>query len=884
MLHICRKYKGTISVFLTLILIPTFIFGGVLVDGSRILGAKNIVSGAGDLAMNAALSDYQAELNDTYGLLAMASTPEEVNDILQDFFEVSLNAAGVSHEDFNKALVYLELTGDGFNASAVPQTQIYETEVIKQEILEYMKYRAPATLIEREIIERLTEEDSPLENVEKEKAAVDGELQFESELDDAQELMDNIKEQTDKLEKIYKQIKDEAGLNAMLEDTEEIYRDRITVLAVAYARMQNCSESAEGDTEGLMKKMVDLSCDVGTIDASSAANIIQMIIVHNGMKNKDPDDILEGIPEDSEEYEEKENLIKDYENACGVMSEGIENTREQLDEAVKQVYQELNGQRTLAVDGEKCCETALKNLDELEAEFEKLHGKYDTWKNAVDALPDGESKSQYQANIDEVSVFFESENGIGSLREKLTNDQTFYNQVWTQLDTVTFGGSKLDQDIKTGSNVSGKASGYAGGIKSAEDIKSAANSLMGEYVSTHMSVGENIDVSDDELVVLLREKYCKYEESNKAEAKEKAKVCEDALEDQTKELEEVMESEDVEDININDIGQGDLPSNWLGISAYSGADTAGKIETKGGIESKSKRKNMTESGSGNLNKNNSKLADISNLGDLIGTGAEYMIEPVYLTEYAVDMFSNYTTGLGDEEASTESLSGDDLTDNALYRAEVEYILWGSPHTRNNLAITKAVLFAIHFVFNMGFAFTNSEIKTWALGVAALFPCGALAKTAIKCTLQTLTATIQTVKDVKLLVAGKQVAPMKIGSSHGDGIWDTWPPEGLAVEGEEDTGITLDYEDYLWIFICVGMFIPGTQKEMLARTADCIELNMTDSKSDNDNSLHEMSTMLELETDVSVNTFFIPKLSNEGYDVGTIDEDTFTIHYHGIQGY
>ena len=63
MLKICEKNKGAISVFLTLILLPTFIFGGVIIDGSRILGAKNIISGAGDLAMNGALSNYHEELN-----------------------------------------------------------------------------------------------------------------------------------------------------------------------------------------------------------------------------------------------------------------------------------------------------------------------------------------------------------------------------------------------------------------------------------------------------------------------------------------------------------------------------------------------------------------------------------------------------------------------------------------------------------------------------------------------------------------------------------------------------------------------------------------------------------------------------------------------------
>ena len=81
MVNFCTKHKGTIAVFLTLILVPTFIFSGVMIDGSRILASKNMISGAGDLAMNAALSNYNKKLNETYGLLAMANTAEEVESI-----------------------------------------------------------------------------------------------------------------------------------------------------------------------------------------------------------------------------------------------------------------------------------------------------------------------------------------------------------------------------------------------------------------------------------------------------------------------------------------------------------------------------------------------------------------------------------------------------------------------------------------------------------------------------------------------------------------------------------------------------------------------------------------------------------------------------------
>ena len=160
MINFCKRCEGTIAVFLTLILIPTFIFSGVMVDGSRIMASKNLVSGAGDLAMNAALSNYHEELNEVYGLLAMANTPQEIESIMKDCFETSLNASGVSREDFSKALVYLELTEGGFSASSLVDTEIYQTEVFKQEVLEYMKYRAPVTLVDRAVKDKVGDRKS----------------------------------------------------------------------------------------------------------------------------------------------------------------------------------------------------------------------------------------------------------------------------------------------------------------------------------------------------------------------------------------------------------------------------------------------------------------------------------------------------------------------------------------------------------------------------------------------------------------------------------------------------------------------------------------------------------------------------------------------------
>ncbi|MDE6202865.1 MAG: hypothetical protein K2G19_05245, partial [Lachnospiraceae bacterium] len=79
------------------------------------------------------------------------------------------------------------------------------------------------------------------------------------------------------------------------------------------------------------------------------------------------------------------------------------------------------------------------------------------------------------------------------------------------------------------------------------------------------------------------------------------------------------------------------------------------------------------------------------------------------------------------------------------------------------------------------------------------------------------------------------------------------------------------------------YIPSQQTKLLGRTADCIELNLTEKKTNNSNTLKNMYTMVSVDAVVSIDTFFLQKLGGEGYDV-SYSEDAFKVKYHGIQGY
>ena len=91
--------------------------------------------------MNAALSKYNDKLKDEYGLIAMDKQPSSMQKELEGYFTDSLNSSGLSNAGDYKHI--LDLVEQSFEVIDVEASKVYKTEVEKQQILEYMKYRAP---------------------------------------------------------------------------------------------------------------------------------------------------------------------------------------------------------------------------------------------------------------------------------------------------------------------------------------------------------------------------------------------------------------------------------------------------------------------------------------------------------------------------------------------------------------------------------------------------------------------------------------------------------------------------------------------------------------------------------------------------------------------
>jgi len=144
------------------ILTVVIIFTTVLIDGGRIILARNIVSGAGDMALNAGLTYYNSVLQDTYGLFAISKNMDELEKNLEVYFNATLKSGGLYNQGLVKELVDIALSGRGtqevsdimkmklakgdFSISQATGANLSNANILRAQVLDYMKYRAPAVI------------------------------------------------------------------------------------------------------------------------------------------------------------------------------------------------------------------------------------------------------------------------------------------------------------------------------------------------------------------------------------------------------------------------------------------------------------------------------------------------------------------------------------------------------------------------------------------------------------------------------------------------------------------------------------------------------------------------------------------------------------------
>ena len=150
-IRIKREEAGGLSIFLAIVMLAVTILAGLLVDIARVSAAKNQTARALDIAAISVLAGYETDLKNEYGLFAV-HMPAPDTAVFNDYIKKNLgiDADGglflegllESRQDRPARLYDYRIEHSDMRVSM----PIAKADVVERQILEYMKYRAPAAL------------------------------------------------------------------------------------------------------------------------------------------------------------------------------------------------------------------------------------------------------------------------------------------------------------------------------------------------------------------------------------------------------------------------------------------------------------------------------------------------------------------------------------------------------------------------------------------------------------------------------------------------------------------------------------------------------------------------------------------------------------------
>lgn len=182
-----RSCRGAVTVFVTLMLIPAVLVSGSGVDIARLYTARSEIRDANQLAANSALASYNALLQDLYGLFGIMKSDDELASMMDEYIKLTLFG-----EDWNETGLgtYALFQGSAVSlgsVSAAPNKHLGNPEVLRRQIEEYVKFRAPAIIV-REVLDKL----DTFDKVKEDASVIKDKLDIEDKIEDIDKIYEKL--------------------------------------------------------------------------------------------------------------------------------------------------------------------------------------------------------------------------------------------------------------------------------------------------------------------------------------------------------------------------------------------------------------------------------------------------------------------------------------------------------------------------------------------------------------------------------------------------------------------------------------------------------------------------------------------------------------------
>ena len=767
-----KNVKGAVTVFVTLLLIPAVLISGTAVDLSRMHTTRSILQDTNQLAANSVLTQYDAMLQDVYGLFAVMESDPILGDMLGEY--VKLSVFGEEGQDRGLGTFQLFYGSDVHSTTVTPVVgqNLRNVDVLRRHIEEYAKFRVPVIIVS-EILDRIDK----FKKVKADAEAIETKLEIDDGIDEIDKLYEKIFNMIEDINK-YPSV-ELAAFNAVndyldriktqLEALDDLFGEFI---AVYFAADEELRDDFANEYNGITQNIKSL-IDGGEIKSGWVSG----------------------------EYDDEGNWESGYWSSKSNEDTGLE-------KAISQHKDELEKYRKKFDDLIKLCEDADKKKAELTLLIDDLEKQLESGE-CTEEFVEGMKESGI---IDEYRALLKYELEPMATAMKSGND-SYIGYVMGILDDVGYGhvvSNSLGaprisrENLRNGGNVFFFTPSPTG-ISTSPLLNLLVNVTAYKYTAPggfkEFQDSAFESTKNAEFYKMLEERYGSAGSEAKKVKKEKEKEVAELL----KEAQDLYKK---------------LSLTPEGAKYY---------KAEGGTEDGSGFGGSDDWGDGkkanNKAKDEMKGSILSQFGNLMAAAGDKII----LLTYVSEMFSDFTTTTDPETKTMAGIPmGTDM--NYFFQSELEYLYHGNEESaRSNIAVVSSMIFLIRFVFNYISTFAIGDINAELTSLAA--PALQFAPL-VRELLRLGYALAETAVDMGKLLdkPGRSVPVMKLKIDQ----WTISLKSGVAAafnkvaagpdddKGSRDSGMF--YKDYLRIFL---LFKNG---DVLAdRTADLISWNITNKK-------------------------------------------------------
>lgn len=805
-----RDCRGAVTVFVTLMLVPAVLISGTGVDLARLYVARSEIQDANQLAANATLASYDALLQDLYGLFGVMQTDGELAEMMEEYIRLALFG-----EDWNDrgmgtfSHFYGDASSLAVTAQAAQGKNLENTEVLRRQIEEYVKFRAPAIIV-NEVLDKL----DTFEKIKEDAKVIKAKMDVDDKVDEIEKEYEKLYEC---IENVNKAKSTEAGavssvnsfIDRMRETVFNLFGTREGYSNMTRDENDDGAEDYENEYKGLFDNLHAFVAG-GTIKTGYIlGNEDDNGNYHKGYftGSYHTDGVEKSIRDKKSELEKfisNSSFSNDSLKELVDLAEKAEKKRKELSDLLDNLENELNAG--------KCSSELKTGLTEQKNSRGKTYIENYRDLLAYDIVPMAQAMQNYdEPQLNSTITMLENDVGYGN--PNLGNEGFFS---FTTLGKLNENQDGYEIDLE---------------IQNDERHKNDQSLLDDKLARLNGLAPKKFQVPGDGFEVFQSSRFSG---THNKEFYEKLQEM-FANQDKTAKKKSIIKGLEKAAGKIQKQFTGMLEFEPLGAWNYSPGAAANDGDTGFGSDG-------DWSGSGSAKSQAKKALNDSFLSQIADAGSRAADKLLLLT-YDSEMFSCYATNegySGDEanEPTEENMAGIPLgiKVNYYFQSELEYLYNGNLNdARANLKAVTGMIYLVRFVMDYTASFVVPSVNKTVADVEAAVSFLGPGAVAIGELVRLVMALGEGVSDVSRLKDGCTVtvmtktdlnwhfSPKGIFDQIADGVVGEISDGDFGVKDNDKVG-GFTYKDYLRLFLLLR-----SGSTLAQRTADLIELNVTNYK-------------------------------------------------------